>query len=374
MMAIRENGPHLREVDLAKKVAEKLEELLKAVPFMNEISTVTGASDNNLECDLVADVRVNSKRMFLIVEVKAIGQPRNVRQAISQLQMVRRWSDATEHKHAYCMFAAPFVSESAREICREAGFGYIDLTGNCLISFNNVYIERFGFQKDAEKRELRSVFNDKASRIVRRLLTNPSRPWFVQDLAKQSHVSIGLASQVKTKLFNGEFLERRDEQFVVSKPVELLKDWADSYKLKFKKHLAMEFYSPKKLQSLEEDMMEYFQKNYTNYAFTLASAAKAIGVQYVSQVNRIHAYVDCDVTRVGRDLGLKQVDSGGNVVLMQPFDSDVLYLTQSVSGLHIVSNLQLYLDFSAQKGRIQETADIIFDTQILPRWEDLSRA
>ena len=58
---------------------------------------------------------------------------------------------------------------------------------------------------------------------------------------------------------------------------------------------------------------------------------------------------------------------------MQPFDTDILYLSQG-AGLSIVSDIQLYLDFSAQKGRIQETADIIFDTKILPQWEDLRSA
>jgi hypothetical protein len=293
--------------------------------------------------------------------------------AILQMQMLRKSVGRPEYKRVYCLFAAPFVSESAREICKEEGFGYLDLTGNCLISFDNIYIERFGFQKDAEKRELRSVFNEKASRIVRRLLTNPARLWSVQELAKRSHVSIGLASQVKTKLFDGEFLERRDELFTVSKPEKLLKNWADSYRLKFKKHIAVEFYSPKKLQDTEVELVEYFKTHYTRYAFTLATAAKATGTQYVSQVNRIHAYVDGDVNRIGKELGLKEVDSGGNIVLMQPFDTDILYNDQWL-GLNVVSDLQLYLDFAAQNGRIQETADVIFDTKILPRWEDLSSA
>lgn len=376
MAANIERKPHLREQEIVYEVELELKELLSSVPFVSEFSAeFNDGYGPDVGYDLLLKTAANSKPYCLVIEVKSIGQPRNARMAAAQLQrMIRNFiAHRTDFKKVYGIFAAPFVSENARKICKEEGIGYIDLTGNCLISFDNIYIERFGFQKDAEKRELRSVFNDKASRIVRRLLSDPFRPWTVQELAKRSHVSIGLASQVKTKLFDSEILERRDEMLVVAKPEQLLKDWADSYRLKFKKHIAVEFYSPKKLQDIETEIIEYFKSNQTKYAFTLATAAKASGTQYVSQVNRIHAYVEGNANQIGKELGLKEVDSGGNVVLMQPFDTDILYLSQG-AGLSIVSDIQLYLDFSAQKGRIQETADIIFDTKILPQWEDLRSA
>ncbi len=45
---------------------------------------------------------------------------------------------------AYGVFMAPYVSPKTAEICTKEGVGYIDLAGNCRLSFDGVFIERQG--------------------------------------------------------------------------------------------------------------------------------------------------------------------------------------------------------------------------------------
>ena len=41
----------------------------------------------------------------------------------------------------YGVVLAPFISERSADVCREAGVGYVDLAGNCLINFDHVFLE-----------------------------------------------------------------------------------------------------------------------------------------------------------------------------------------------------------------------------------------
>lgn len=86
-------------------------------------------------------------------------------------------------------------------------------------------------------------------------------------------------------------------------------------------------------------------------------------------VGRSYAYVLSDAHKIADQLDMKPVDSGGNVVLLKPFDEDLLFGKRLVGSSWVVSDIQLYLDFSAQKGRAQETADFLIDARIKQDWE-----
>jgi hypothetical protein len=45
---------------------------------------------------------------------------------------------------AYGIFIAPYISPDAGKICEDAGIGYLDLAGNCLLSFETIYIRQAG--------------------------------------------------------------------------------------------------------------------------------------------------------------------------------------------------------------------------------------
>jgi hypothetical protein len=346
-----------RQDRLEYQVEHVFRKLLQPVRFLKIENIEHGSPEHGF--DMIALVKMQRDRYNIVIDTTSNGQPRYARRAIAGFES---WHLRKSFYNGYFIFAAPYVSESSREICREAGVGYLDLQGNCLIAFDHVYIERFGFEKEPEKRELRSVFSDKASRIVRRMLTYPSHTWHVQELAKETCVSIGMVSQVKNKLLDSEYAERAGDMFALSRPVDLLKRWGEAYR--FEKNEQFEYYSARPLGELDSVIAEVCQKRGFAYAFTLFAGAKAIGSQYVRVANRSHAYLIGDQEKLAQEIGLKQVRSGGNVVLMKPFDEDLLFDKRLVDNAWVVSDMQLYLDFCSQKGRAQETADFLFDSRI----------
>jgi hypothetical protein len=185
-----------------------------------------------------------------------------------------------------------------------------------------------------------------ASRAIRRLLTEPGQKWQVHELASEAKVSNGLTSQVKKRLLESELGEEQAGTFSLVRPDILLKQWGDAYR--FKKNKQPQLYSDKPLQEMEMALARFCRASCIEYAFTLNSAARLIGSQYVSVVSRSHAYVEGNATEIARALNMKAVESGGNFVLLTPFDSDLLFNKKPVGEIasHFGGNRTRYKQWS----------------------------
>lgn len=343
------------------RVSEQLSNVLKSVPAISDIVMDFNAGEH--AADFIVRANVARAAWEIVVEISKTGQPRIVRNAVAVWEQRSRRNNL---KNSYFVFAAPFIGPKAQEICKDAGVGFSDLAGNCRLAFDNIFIERIGHTAEPEKRLLRSLFYAKSSRVIRRLLTDPEHPWHVHELATMTDVSTGLVSQIKTKLIDSELAHRRGDMFVLNNPEELLQRWAAAYQ--FDKHEQLQFYSSKSLPELEQQIADCCASEAIEYAFTLFSGAGLIGAQYVRVVNRASAYVSVDLQSVAQKLGLKRVETGGNLILLRPADSDVFFGKRLVRERWVVSDIQLFLDFSAQRGRAQETADFILDSTIRKSW------
>ena len=77
---------------------------------------------------------------------------------------------------------------------------------------------------------VRNIFAGKSPRIVRVLLSNPSKTWRLRELATEANVSLGLASIVTNRLIDMGFLIRdRSMRLKLRKEEELLKRWGAVY-------------------------------------------------------------------------------------------------------------------------------------------------
>lgn len=56
------------------------------------------------------------------------------------------------------------------------------------------------------------------------------------------------------------------------------------------------------------------------------------------------AYVSQDIPAVAKQIGLKAVDSGANVTLIQPYDDGVMGNSQRIGGVQTITPVQAYLD------------------------------
>jgi hypothetical protein len=300
--------------------------------------------------DLFIEAELRGKPITLLVEAKAQGEPRYIRQAADQLrELIGRFPGA------YPIVVAPYISSQTAGLLQSKQIGYFDLTGNVLIDSGPLYIRVEGKPnpKRAQKK-LKSLFAPKTSRIVRVLLTNPDKTWYVQDLAAEAGVSIGLASRLKQRLVDLEILRQTKTGVSLTKPGDLLDQWAKEYS--YQKNEISKYYSPSS-SNIETRLSEFDREGKNRHALTMFSGAARVApfVRY----NFAAFYFSGATPDLEKQLELKPTLSGANVWVFRPFDEGVYYGVQTIESVSVVSNVQLYLDLINYQGRGEEQAAAI---------------
>lgn len=350
----------MKEQEIVIKIKDELERTLRDIPFVELRNSVMQASLPGVRVDLLLELQIKDSLQKVIVEVKSPGEPRIIRAAMQQL---REYLDRTQD--AYPMVAAPYISEDTARVCKKSSVGYMDLAGNLFLNFDQVYIERRNYPNPAiERRQVRSIFSPKSSRIVRAMLSNPGRSWQVQELAREAKVSLGLASKLKERLLDLEYAVEKENGLTLSRPGDLLKQWANNYS--FRKNRVYDYFSLDEPKELERSLSQYCERRGIPYALTLFSGA-ALVAPYM-RYTRGFAYVGNDIGEVADSLELKQVSSGPNFSILGPYDEGVFYGSREIDGMRVVSDVQLYLDLVGFKGRGEESAEFLFEQRIKPQW------
>jgi len=174
------------EKDLSESAKAALLSCLSKIPFI-EATEVQQASNDpiNQFFDITIKLKLADRVVNLVAEVKGSGQPRLAREVVNQMLRYR-----DKIPDAYFIFIAPYISPRSVEICESEGVGYLDLSGNCLLSFNNIFIQKSDYpNRFKEKRGLTSLYKPKAERILRVLLCNPGKSWNIKELAFESGVT-----------------------------------------------------------------------------------------------------------------------------------------------------------------------------------------
>lgn len=350
----------MKDKDIQERAANAIRTCLGKVPFI-QVKRVRGRQrQGNAEADLLLDLQIkDGPSMQIVVETKANGQPRLARDAVNQLLRCRGAFPA-----AYGVFMAPYISPEAAEICANDGVGYLDLAGNCRLSFGQVFISREGIRNPfPQKRDLRSLYAPKSARVLRVLLLRKSE-WKTQSLADEAGVSLGQVANVKKRLRDREWIAEGNAGFRLTNPQSLLTDWAENYT--YRKNTVRDFYSMKETDELEVSLAKACGELDIQYAFTGFSAARRIVPAVRGQ--RTMAYIGNIPEELLERVGLKEVPSGANVSLMIPYDDGVFYGARDVGGLRVVCPVQLYLDLKGYKGRGEEAADAVWKQELAKLW------
>ena len=329
--------------------AQALWDCLKEIPFLQlmDISPAEEASGP----DFRVDARLQNRPLTILVEYKSSGQPRLAREAALQIKeyLARGLGD-------YGIFTAPYISPEAAAVCKKAGIGYLDLAGNCLLSFETIFIQREGKpNSNLKRRQLRSLYSAKAERILRVLLTQPQIGWKTETLAEAAQVSFGQVSNVKKFLADREWLSDKETGIRLSNPKTVLDEWALQYR--FRRNQVVDYYTLNEMNETEYQLAEACQKKGMRYALTAFSGAARLApaVRY----QRAMTYVDGDLDSLADSLGWKQVSSGANVSLLVPYDEGVFFDSREIDEMVIATPVQIYLDLQSQRGRGQEAAEAI---------------
>jgi hypothetical protein len=351
----------VKETEIQARVEGAVLACLGDVPGLKVKRVRTNQRMGDMKAGLLVDVQIGEEQpRQLVVETKANGQPRLARDAANQLL---RW--LTMRPDAYGVFLAPYISPQSAEICSKAGIGYLDLAGNCRLSFGKVYIRREGNRNPfVQKRDLQSLYASKSSRVLRVLLMRGMTWWKTQPLAAEAGVSFGKVANVRSQLRNREWIAEGKGGFRLSAPQALLTEWSENYT--FRKNEVRNFYTIKGTDEVEKTLSDACRDLGIAYAFTGFSASRRIAPAVRGQ--RVMAYVGAMSEALLERIGLKEVPSGANVSLMIPYDEGVFYGAGEVEALRVVCPVQLYLDLKGYKGRGDEAAEAVWKQELSKLW------
>ena len=340
--------------DLESQAARALTSLLEEVPGIKvrDVSIEPDGPDRGI--DILARVEVSRRRHLIVCEVKASGQPRHVRMGMLQL----RDSVTRLKPGSLPVLIAPYLSPEARAICRDANVGFLDLEGNARLAFDGVFIDRLVPNKPAAaRRELRSLFKPKASRILRVLLRRPDRAWRVSEVADAAQVSLGHVSNVRSSLIDNEWAELSESGLVLSQPDDLLDAWREAYEPAAERREG--FYTTLHGKPFDDAARQALGGKSGSGQIAFASFSAAQWLAPYSRIGTHFFYAEKEaIERLKKDLKLAPSQKGENVVVMTPKDSGLfLDVVEPAPGALCTSPVQTWLDLAQAGERGREAAD-----------------
>jgi len=339
----------LKSEDIRRQAGQRLKELFPTATAWEETAETR---IGNQDADLLVKFKLGDREQTLVIEVCSLGQPRQIRAAVTRLREIRR-----EIEHAYPVAAAVYIAPQSARILKTNGLGYVDLSGNCSLAFGSVLIDREGKRNvRPSTRPLRSLFAPRATRVVRVLLTDPARAWRLEELAKAAGVSLGHSHNVIKRLADLAWVERDDRQRIrLMKPADLLENWCDSYT--YRENEITSYVVPEKItRRFMAEIARVATAQGRRYAFTLNAGLSLVAPHL--RVPAIHCYLEGDPGPVATALGLRPAtETEGSLHLLAPYDPGVFYGVLEKSGLKVTSLPQLYADLAGYERRGRELAD-----------------
>lgn len=354
-MASTESLP-LTEADTTRRLLESLPDLLPSLKV--ERVRREARVGPGVVADVVAMAKAGDLSKQLIFEIKSLGEPRMVEQAVMRLRRLAR-----SRPEAYLVFAAPYISERSRDILKAEGIGYLDLVGDAYLQFGSVLVDRVGTEgRPIEKRALKTLFAPKATRVIRTLLQSPGEQTTITELAKTCDMSPAGVYFVVDLLETRGFVTRgEDRRINLAEPDRLLREWAKNWSWE-KSRPNYYFSFDKTSDQIVKKVSEATERLRVEYALT--GLAGASFVAPFVRFSDVSFYLKSGGEQLVKELDLRPVTSGANVVILDPYDEGVFSGTRVIRGVRVVSDVQLFVDLYNNPARGQEQAEAVFDKVI----------
>lgn len=263
----------------------------------------------------------------------------------------------------YCIIMAPYISDASAKICETYGVGYCDLSGNCLIQMDSIYISNKGNpNRYPVENHAKTIFKSSAkttSLILRELMKDVSKRWKIKELAEKVGCSIGMVSRVKTYLCEQSWAVMDSSGLHITDAESLMKEWSRAYEIPE----AISCYTIESIPRFEEKCYAAYRNNGVSLCLTGFSG----GVRYapVVRYTKAHVWVDRkDITDFLNLTECKKVDSGANVTVYLADSDEVFVDCREINQSRVASPVQVYLDCMQLKGRGEEMAEAVFSKEI----------
>lgn len=326
----------LSETDVLADVVALLRTRLPStweISERREVSSPARRRDAELQIAVPPDMTAR-----LAVEIKLAPTPKSVDQVVARLR-------STGPADGY-LLVADYVSRRTRDLLRVHGIGYADPTGNIRIEIARppLFIELEGAEKNPwyEDRPIRSLRGPAAASVIR-ALCDFRPPYGVRELAQRAKLSAASVSRIVSFL-DGEALLTRTPKGSVDDVdwAGLLRRWAADYDFTTSNQTRLGL-EPRGLSALLRNVQEL-----ERYAVTGSLAATRVAPVAAAALGAV--YVD-DLRAATQVLGLRDVPTGSNVMLVRPKSSVAFERTWERDGTKYAAMPQVAVDLLTSPGR-----------------------
>ena len=256
------------------------------------------------------------------------------------------------------MIISPFLGPSAKERLADAGISYADATGNMrfVTSRPAVFIETEGAVRNPwrENVPLRSLQGRRSGRVVRAFL-DYRPPYGTRELAALSDNAPASISRVAELLERDAIIERASPRgAIVSVDWErLLHRWAVDYDFSTANRM-IPCLEPRGLPRLFQKLRE------AEFGYTVTGSFAGNRYAPLAEPRLATVYVTDPGDAMNR-LGLRPADTGGNVLIGQPFDPVAFDRTEQDGGITYARVTQVAADLMTGPGRGPAEAESLIE-------------
>jgi len=361
-------------IDIERRFVDVLRNLLSRVIWLKGWHVKLQTASDDSKWDVIASGALsNGRRGILCIECKNHFQP-------SQFpSLVGRRCRAGNHESASPVLAMPYVSPRMAALCREHGWSWFDLAGNCYLEIPGaLLIDRSGQEPvRIDHQSGANLSSPEAGRVIRALLApeNAGRRWTQREMVAHFHrlapplaaPSLALVNKVVQHLRDQAFLEPlANRGFRVRDPEGLLQTWRQDYR--FDRSQRRRYFSLLQGRALRDTLLALDASSHGSIAYAVFSAAD-IQAPHVRQP-RVWLYLAGDLEEQFRKkVEAKVVDSGENLVVLVTDDTGVFYhLDVGESRLPCTNAIQTYIDLVHAGGRGEEAAEAMMQQRLKPAW------
>lgn len=264
--------------------------------------------------------------------------------------------------------ATSWLSARTREVLTEAGWNYIDTTGNTYLSIDRpgLFIRTDGATRDpSPKRSTAPNLRGPRAWALQRTLVEVLPPYGVSELSNALEIDAGYVSRLLGALSGELLIDRPPRGPVLSVQWEpLLRQIATSYSLLGSNETA-NWVAP---GGAEQFLRDLSSSKLKGWAVTGSFAASRVVSVAAPEIAVVFAQ---DPERIAETMRLRPVRNGGNVVTALPYDRIVFDRTWKEDNIVYASLAQVVMDCITGFGRMPAEADALLDwmQRRTPRWQ-----
>ena len=330
----------------ALRLAEQI--VARSLPWgwSAKVSQAPGRSTGSRVVSLRVRTSEGEQSEFAIVSKRSLN-PMGAGQLLDTMG-VEATTSQRGAKLVHLAVIAPYLSERTRELIASRGASYIDSTGNMRLQSDRpaLYVLTNGADKDPwpDDQPLKSLRGRGAARALRAIV-DFRPPYGVRELAARASLSPATLARV-IDLLARDACVTRDARGRVNDVdwAGCLRRWSTDYEFATSNQTTA-FLAPRGLSDLTAKLATVRWR----YALTGSLAAQSFSPIAPARLGML--YVD-DIETAARQLDLREVDSGMNVLLAEPFDQVVFERTVERDGRTLTAPTQIVADLLTGSGRM----------------------